>query len=143
DHATAIAVSDPAIPEGLGDRDADNWTPLLAIADEIGGDWPKLARKAALHLDGRQDEEAPGIMLLADLKELFEQRAVDSLSSEDVVNALAKLEGRPWPEWRDGKAITKRQLARLLAPFGIAPDSVRFESSTRKGYVLEHFLDAF
>jgi Protein of unknown function (DUF3631) len=30
-----------------GNRNADNWEPLVAIADLAGGDWPKIARKAA------------------------------------------------------------------------------------------------
>ena len=45
----ALGVS---VPEGLNDRAADNWEPLLAIADRTGGEWPERARKAALALSG-------------------------------------------------------------------------------------------
>jgi hypothetical protein len=41
--------------EGLidaNDRDLDNWLPLFSIADLVGGDWPKLAREAAVKLTG-------------------------------------------------------------------------------------------
>ena len=31
---------DPDVPPALNDRQADNWRPLLAIADLAGGDWP-------------------------------------------------------------------------------------------------------
>jgi Protein of unknown function (DUF3631) len=31
----------------LGNRNADNWTPLVAIADVAGGDWPQIARALA------------------------------------------------------------------------------------------------
>ena len=47
DHKTGIGAADPAIPEVLNDRQADNWRPLLALADVAGGIWPKLARDAA------------------------------------------------------------------------------------------------
>jgi hypothetical protein len=34
------------MPEGIYNREADNWRPLLAIADVARGQWPKRARKA-------------------------------------------------------------------------------------------------
>ena len=37
----------PFLPDELGDRAADVWEPLLAIADEAGDDWPRSARQAA------------------------------------------------------------------------------------------------
>src|SRR5207344_2945252 len=44
------AASDarPVMPEGISDRDADIWEPLLACADLAGGDWPELARVSAV-----------------------------------------------------------------------------------------------
>jgi Protein of unknown function (DUF3631) len=42
----------PTIPEDLGDRAADGWEGLLAIADMAGGDWPKRAREASRMLNG-------------------------------------------------------------------------------------------
>jgi Protein of unknown function (DUF3631) len=35
----------PEMPKGVEDRDADVWEPLLAVADSIGGTWPKRARE--------------------------------------------------------------------------------------------------
>src|SRR3989441_2227992 len=37
DHLEALRAADPAVPEALDDRQADNLRPLLAIADEAGG----------------------------------------------------------------------------------------------------------
>lgn len=45
-----LETAEPVMPEGIGNRDADLWTPLLAIADEAGGRWPHAARKACLRL---------------------------------------------------------------------------------------------
>ena len=46
DHADRIAEVDPEMPAGIFNREADNWRPLVAIAQVAGGDWPKRARKA-------------------------------------------------------------------------------------------------
>ena len=47
DHLDDLRQADPAVPDQLHDRAADNWRPLLAIADAAGGEWPERARKAA------------------------------------------------------------------------------------------------
>src|SRR5260370_10770113 len=47
DHLAALRAADPAVPEALDDRQADNWRPLLAIADAAGGAWPGRRRTAA------------------------------------------------------------------------------------------------
>jgi hypothetical protein len=38
--ATSSATPGPVMPEGVTDRPADVWEPLLAVADAAGGDWP-------------------------------------------------------------------------------------------------------
>ena len=42
-----LAEADPDVPDELHDRAADNWRPLLDIANAVGGDWPERARAAA------------------------------------------------------------------------------------------------
>jgi len=73
DHRPTLRAADPAVPEDLDDRQADNWRPLLAIADAAGGTWPALARTASRTLSGvvvEADTSAP-VRLLADLRDLF------------------------------------------------------------------------
>jgi Protein of unknown function (DUF3631) len=36
-----IGRANPVMPEGIYNWKADNWSPLLAIADTAGGDWPE------------------------------------------------------------------------------------------------------
>jgi len=48
DHADRVQETDPAMPAGVYNRVADNWRPLLAIADVAGGHWPQRARRAAM-----------------------------------------------------------------------------------------------
>jgi hypothetical protein len=38
-----VLASDPPLPPGLRNRPADNWRPLIAVADSVGGEWPELA----------------------------------------------------------------------------------------------------
>jgi len=52
DNREALATIAPKEPAGLNDRAFDAWEPLLAIAECVGGDWPKLAIEAARALSG-------------------------------------------------------------------------------------------
>ncbi len=132
----------PAIPLALDDRAADNWRPLLAIAEHAGGEWPKLGAQAALALSGPQTREDDDlqVMVLADIREVFK---TEKMESRVLCNRLSELEDRPWPEYSRGRPITPPQLASLLKAFKIAPRTIRTESRTAKGYLLEDFGDAF
>lgn len=143
DHVDELRDADPGVPGELHDRAADNWRPLLAIADVAGGPWPERARRAAVTLsDDTEAEDAAGVQLLADLRELFDERRTDRLASADIVEALGQREDRPWCEWSKGRPITARQVAKLLRPFGIRPKQYRDGEKTR-GYRLEDCEDAF
>ena len=163
DHIAQLNRADPLVPGELHDRAADNWRPLLAIADLVGGDWPKRAREAAVALSeaGFDDAESKREMLLADLKAMFdgelrEGRSVASgqrievpedlggvLFTEEILAVLGAIEERPWSEYRGGKPITSHQLAALLRPLGARPNSVRRGERTGKGYERKHLEDAF
>jgi hypothetical protein len=129
--------------ESLHDRANDNWRPLRAIAAAAGGMWPARADQAALLLSATQNEDEPAIMLLQDLRGLFEEVNAERLSSEQIVTALKEMENRPWPEYRSGKVITPRQLAKLLAYFKITPKDIRFGAEVRKGYALCQLEEAW
>jgi hypothetical protein len=148
DNIERLKDADPKIPTALNDRAADNWRPLLAIADACG--FGKEAREAALELSKVDDDETDAIVLLGDLADLFdseEQRvhSAVSLSSSEIVKALAELEDRKWPEFRGAKPITPTQLAALLKPFKIYPRKVRDRDRERQvqGYFFEQFSKTF
>jgi hypothetical protein len=130
------------MPDALYGRAADNWRPLLAIADLAGGDWPVRVRIIAEKLGGRHEDLAP-VMVLEDLAAIFVEKGVELLKSEEATEALGKMEHRPWPEWKNQKPITTRQLAKLLEPFGIAPKQHRLGSANRRGYHVNQFQDVF
>ena len=56
DNTDTLRAADPDVGE-LFNRVADNWRPLLAIADAAGGEWPSLARQAAAGAVIRSTEE--------------------------------------------------------------------------------------
>ncbi len=145
DHEISLSAADPDTPEALHDRAADNWRPLFAVADLAGGEWPQRARQIAVGLSGGDaDQEASvRVQLLMDMKAIFDADDCDQLPSAFICGQLAEMEDRPWPEWRQGKPITPRQLARQLEAFGIRPGSIRTETGTPKGYKKNVFKDAW
>lgn len=135
--------SSPDIPNVGNDRATDNWTPLFAIAELVGGQWPELANKAIKALEMTDDNDTIRQILLSDIKAIFENRSTDLISSKELVEQLVKIEDRPWGDWRHGKPITQNGLARLLKPFAIHSNTIRFEGKTPKGYQLKQFEETF
>jgi putative DNA primase/helicase len=115
DNFDKLVDPDPKMPD-LNDRAADNWRPLLAIADLAGGTWPEEARRAACLLSG-EEQGAIGVELLRDIRSVFGDD--DVIRSSDLVAKLTADPERPWAEWRYGRPLTQKQLAGLLAPFHI------------------------
>ena len=145
DKMQRFGEADPEIPSALENRNADNWRPLLAIADTAGGEWPARARRIAEFITAasRDSVQPHEIMLLEDIHALFEHRAADRLSSAEMADALAELEGRPWGEGRGAMPISKKAIANLLAPFKIAPLEMRIGGHVLRGYRIGQFEDAF
>jgi hypothetical protein len=144
DHLDALRDARPENPAQLHDRAADTWSPLFAIADVAGGIWPECARGVAIELssDG-EDTMSDGVLLLADLRELFAKEPSGVLFTREILTALNADETRPWPEHKHGKPLTDRQLAALLKPYKVKPRTVRRGTDTEKGYKLEWLSGPF
>jgi hypothetical protein len=144
DHAIGLGEKDPAMPPSIINRDADNWRPLLAVADAAGGAWPAHARQAAIELVGEHVDDSRRVQLLVDIQAAFRAKNADRLSSDDLVAYLTSLDDRPWVEFNKGRPLSTPQLARLLRPVGALSGTVRFDDMrTAKGYYLRLFDDAF
>jgi putative DNA primase/helicase len=143
DAGDLIQAADPEVPDGLNDRAADNWRPLLALADTAGGEWPVRARRAALLMSGGEVDPSPGTTLLRDLHGLFTQRDTTSLATTDILDVLTKMEDRPWPEWRRGHPLTPSSLSKLLKPYAIAPKQMRTGAGVVRGYDRADFEEAW
>ena len=107
----------------LSGRAADNWRPLIAIADLAGGEWPARARRIAQELGGGRTEQTAG-SCCSKIEAHLRRPGVDRLPS-GIGRKLSKMEDRPWPEWHQGKPITPRQIAKLLEPFSVTPGTIR------------------
>ena len=145
DHHQALKAADPMTPEGLNDRAADCWRPLLAVADAIGGSWPEQARAAALALSGEAEDDDIGTKLLIDIKAVFNDEGnPDVMGSTAIVEGLVAFEDRPWKEWSHGKPLSTAKLARLLKGYDVLPaGNTRIGTKVAKGYRRTAFAEAW
>jgi hypothetical protein len=136
----------PEMPAAVQDRDADVWEALLAVADLVGGEWPKLAREAAVALvaDSKDGEPSLGIRLLADVRSIFIDGLpdVEALASKTLLQRLLEIPEAPWNDLK-GKPLDERRLSRFLKPYGVKSKTVRIVDSTPKGYAKVDLHDAW
>ena len=132
----------PARVPGLRDRLQDCWTPLFAIANRAGGEWPDRARAAALHLAaaGQEPTESLRVRLLADVRVAF--REDQRLWTKELVARLTEDSEAPWSDLR-GKPLTDRTLAKLLQPFHIRSKPIRIGEEVARGFEVAAFEDAW
>ena len=124
DNVGKLRGADPELPGELHDRAQDNWEPLLAISDLLGGDWPAKARKAALALSGSLDadtERLPVRLLDAMRADVLPNHPYDVIAGKEIEEQLLAESDSPWHEVTRGKPITAAKVARLLKPLGLAP----------------------
>ena len=146
DNVAALAELDPVVPEQLNDRAADNWRPLLAIADHIGGDWPAKAREAAALLCGKADadiEDSYGLQMLSDIRTIFDAKGQARLSSAYIVAELCSMQEREWAQFVRGSHIHPHHVAKYMAPFGIKPKQLKIDNFKTRGYERQDFEDAW
>ncbi|MFF4765032.1 DUF3631 domain-containing protein [Streptomyces sp. NPDC001255] len=139
--AEQITGAFPTMPEGISDRPADVWEPLLAIADAAGGDWPERARDACLTLVRAAqdtDKRSLGIRLLTDLRDQV-LIGVDKLPTIAILDRLNSIEDAPWADL-EGKPLDNRRLARLLGEYMTSDNEpVRSRNIRTAGGILKGF----
>jgi hypothetical protein len=137
-----LALARPVMPNGVEDRAADCWEPLLAIADAAGGKWPDIARSAAVALVAAAKEANPslGIRLLEDIRTAFQDD--DKLATEEILRRLIALPESPWANLK-GKPLDERGLAARLRKYEVRPKTIRTGAHTPRGYERVDFEDAW
>ncbi len=125
------------------DREADNWIPLLVVAEIAAGQWQERARHAAKALSKYVEDDSVKIQLLQDIKSVFEKQAIDKITTSDLLKGLKFFEESPWGDWSHGNGLNARHLAGLLKPFGIEPKVIRIGDKTPRGYEYQDFQDTF
>jgi len=140
----ALRIMQPDVPDELGDRAADVWEPLFAIADHAGGRWPERARATATRLSGvrRHGDDSLGVQLLFDLHSMWQQRSEERQPTGEMLRFLRGIEESPWGEL-DGRSLSSTRLAALLKPFDIGPEHWREGRRTVRGYHRSAFDDSF
>jgi hypothetical protein len=144
---------DPEMPEGLGiNRIADNWRPLLSIADSLG--WGERARAAMIIFARDRWTVDLQALLLSDIRRVFDMRADDRLPSKMLIDALCDLDGAEWCEFRGTKGnqqphrLKETDLSGILKHFGIMPHTIwprnrTATSRSAKGYMRADFEQAW
>jgi Protein of unknown function (DUF3631) len=136
-----LEAAEPVMP--LEDRAADTWEPLIAIADLAGGNWPGLARDAALALTADQAATAQSerIRLLADCRTAFGD--ADALPTKVLIESLRADPEAHWSEPPPG--LTPMRLGTILADYDIRSATIRFGDpwGRLKGYYRADFADAW
>ena len=126
--STCLLSSKPDVPPQLHNRTADNWRVLLAIADDLGHG--EAARTAAAALSSRRSDKDIGVVLLADIRAVFEASGADRIKSATLVESLVAFEDGQWADWRgvrDDKQphrLTQSELAAMLREFQIRPRTI-------------------
>ncbi|MEU9432547.1 DUF3631 domain-containing protein [Streptomyces sp. NPDC048252] len=140
----------PEMPDGVSDRPADVWEPLLAVADAAGGDWPRRAREACLTLvnaSRANDKGSIGIRLLTDLRDHV-LIGIDRLPTVAILDRLNALDDAPWADL-NGKPLDNRRLSRMLSDYVTADGdpvvsrNIRTAGGILKGFFAKDLEDAW
>jgi hypothetical protein len=146
-HKREIALR-PPMPEQLTGDQADNWRPLIAVADACGPEIGQLAREIVVKMSRDLDEDIE-VQLLRGIRDLFDRKRIDRLTSAVIVQNLNLLPHR-LSDWRGKQGtdtprpISPGIVAKLLAPFGVKPMTIwplrrRLDSKSARGYHRHQF----
>ena len=155
-----LAKQTPSYPKELRDRHVEVWWGLFNIADLAGEVWSRRAREAALALHTGEDAEdtySLGVLLLAHIKDAFDEAAIDRLPTAQLLRLLVANEQGPWGKFwgaeigRDGAPMgAASDLARKLRAFEkpdgkpIKPHPVKMpDGVVPRGYYREDFDQAW
>jgi hypothetical protein len=141
-HVAELEEARPDLPEALTARQEDCWEPLVALADLVGGDWPRRARRAAISLSARQEDQSLGVQLLDNIRCIFEEHgAPEQLVTSTLLAGLNEREDWTWGVIDHGRPLTGHRLAAMLKDFGPRPTLSRSGNSVGRGYCRYDFID--
>jgi putative DNA primase/helicase len=154
DHQKEIWAARPTIPRVLHDRAAENWEPLLAIADIAGDEWPERARVAATLKSVTEDEaDSVTLYLFSSMRRIWQEPETqlslidgDFLRTEFLITSLNEDKTSPWADWSKGaaKGLTARKLSDLLREYEVRPVRVQVaRGDNPHGYRLSQLQPLF
>jgi len=142
------------LPRDLQDRDRELILPLWAVARLAG--WEEQCLEVIDTFAQQKDQEEPPNerKILTDCVEVIELMNkrqlpgtpfLDKIASVDLVSGLNALEGADYRDWRNGKGIDAKWLAKSLRLYQIEPTQDWFgvaKDKGTKGYHLSQFQNA-
>jgi len=136
----------PELPGGIDDRPAELWETLIGVADSIGGEWPTLARDAAVHFVTEAENKplSLGERLLTDIHKIFGE--LEAITTHALLDELHDLEGSTWGQFGYSRTpIDARALAKILRDYEVPTNNtIRIGGGEPvKGYLRVHFTDAW
>lgn len=146
--ATVRALPQVKLPEGLINRQADNWRVLFQVAALAGSEWPTRVRQAYEYLTSHEDRPpSREVRLLTSIKDVLAEVGAPAddgdkfIATPALIAALLEDEEAGWGEERYGKPIThywlRDNLRGLLNPAGSK------KKGDVRGYFASQFSDSF
>jgi hypothetical protein len=143
---------DPEMPAGMRNRFADNWRPLISIADALG--WGEQAREAMAAFAREYHVADIKIVLLIAIRKVFDACGADSLPTKTLLDALHALDEAEWSEFRGVRGdqqphrLKDTELALMLKEFKIRshtiwPENRTADSKSAKGWRRSQFEAAW
>src|SRR5262249_5410480 len=126
---------------GFMNRTASNWQLMFAIADSL--DQGERVRSVAQRIAGATDMASAGVLLLQDIKSMFEASALYYLTSKPIIQSLPTDTENTWSKWSRGKHITEKGIAAILHDYRIFSRNVGPRTAQTKGYRRADFRDAW
>ena len=127
DNAERVAATIRRCRTASINRAADNWRPLLAIADVAGGEWPERARKAARAAAAEDDDEGSRLeMLLGDIRTIFANAGTVDRHS------VRRSGRRPWSPSKAAHGPSTGRTGKPITPEQARPDAQAGRASHRK-----------
>jgi hypothetical protein len=144
--------SAPELPTALRNRFADNWRPLISIADCLG--WGDRAREALVIFAREYHDADVKILLLGDIRKVFDMRRVDCLPTKTLLEALYDVDEAEWSEFcgvrgdQPPHKLKETELARMLRDFAIGsrtiwPPNRTSKNKSFKGYRRSQFEETW
>jgi hypothetical protein len=136
-----LADASPSMPSGLSDRQEECWEPLLAIADQLGSDWPDRARAAAMTLSARiVKQPTEGLAIIRDVCRVWDDIDGDRVHTEVLAARRNELADRLHYEHLSAQELSNWLTNRFeIHPL---PNPFRLNGKLLRGYEREAFADA-
>lgn len=133
----------PVVPPAfLNDREQELWTVLLELGKLAGTDWQSRSLAAAKKLtdDAHSEETDAAVLLLSDIRRVFDATKVRRIWVRDLLHELQNLENGTY----NGPALDSvRNLAAAIGNFRIRAKQIYMNGENTSGYHVSDFADAF